>query len=98
MKTACILAKGVPRAWVASGQPIRIDQAADPLGPRQSQPGRIKPAIQERGRHGQNWRAPDHLPKNCIKLRMPVANAVKTATVNGRPATIGGLHNDTVIV
>jgi hypothetical protein len=33
-----------------------------------------------------------------VKLRMPLANAVKTATVNGKPATIGGVHNDTVIV
>ncbi|SPE33821.1 hypothetical protein SBA3_2060017 [Candidatus Sulfopaludibacter sp. SbA3] len=23
---------------------------------------------------------------------------MKTATVNGRPATIGGVHNDTVII
>jgi hypothetical protein len=29
---------------------------------------------------------------------MPLANAVKTATVNGRPATIGGEHHDTVII
>jgi hypothetical protein len=33
-----------------------------------------------------------------VKLRMPLASAVKTATVNGRPATIGGVHNDTVII
>jgi len=25
-----------------------------------------------------------------LKLRMPLANAVKTATVNGKPAAIGG--------
>jgi hypothetical protein len=33
-----------------------------------------------------------------VKMRMPVANAVKTAKLNGKPATIGGVHNDTVIV
>jgi hypothetical protein len=33
-----------------------------------------------------------------VKLRMPLASAVKTATVNGKPAPIGGVHNDTVIV
>ena len=33
-----------------------------------------------------------------VKLRMPLANAGKTATVNGKPAAIGGGHNDTVIV
>jgi hypothetical protein len=29
---------------------------------------------------------------------MPLASAAKTATVNGRPAVIGGVHNDTVII
>jgi hypothetical protein len=29
---------------------------------------------------------------------MPLANRVKSASVNGRPATIGGVHGDTVIV
>jgi hypothetical protein len=33
-----------------------------------------------------------------VKLRMPLASAVKSATVNGRPATIGGVHKDTVII
>jgi hypothetical protein len=33
-----------------------------------------------------------------VKLRMPLSNAVKTATVNGRPATIGGENADTVII
>jgi hypothetical protein len=33
-----------------------------------------------------------------VKLRMPLASAVKTATVNGQPAAIGGVHNDTVII
>ena len=33
-----------------------------------------------------------------VKLRMPRANAVKTATVNGRQAAVGGVHNDTVMV
>jgi hypothetical protein len=29
---------------------------------------------------------------------LPVANALRSATVDGRPARIGGLHNDTVII
>jgi hypothetical protein len=33
-----------------------------------------------------------------VKLRMPLANAVKTATVNGKAAVLGGVHNDTVII
>ncbi len=90
------LAKGVPRAWVASGKPIRIDQAP-------TRWGRVNLNLQnklelksvvatvELARAG----APQELH---VKLRMPLANAVKTATVNGRAATIGGEHNDTVII
>jgi hypothetical protein len=33
-----------------------------------------------------------------VKFRLPVANALRSATVNGRPARMGGLHNDTVII
>lgn len=90
------LAKGVPRSWVASGQPIGIDQAPTRWG-RVSLNLVHRPqsksvvATVELGRPG----APKELH---VKLRMPLANAVKTATVNGKPAAIGGAHNDTVIV
>ena len=90
------LAKGVPRSWVASGQPIGIDQAPTRWG-RVSLNLVHRPqsksvvATVELARAG----APKELH---VKLRMPLANAVKTATVNGKPAAIGGAHNDTVIV
>jgi len=90
------LAKGVPRSWVASGKPIRIDHAPTRWGRvnlnLQNRPqSNSVAATVELARAG----APKELQ---VKLRMPLADAVKTATVNGRPATIGGLHNDTVIV
>jgi hypothetical protein len=90
------LAKGVPRAWVASGLPIRIDQAPTRWGRvnlnLQNKPqSKSVVATVELARAG----APKEL---YVKLRMPLANAVKTATVNGRPATIGGEHHDTVII
>lgn len=90
------LARGVPRAWVASGKPIRIDQAPTRWGRvnmhLQHHPqSKTVAATVELARAG----APKELH---VKLRMPVEQAVKTATVNGRPATIGGIHNDTVIV
>ncbi len=90
------LFKGVPRAWVASGKPIRIEQAPTRWG-RVNLNLQNKPELKsvvatvELARAG----APQELH---VKLRMPLANAVKTATVNGRAATIGGEHNDTVIV
>jgi hypothetical protein len=33
-----------------------------------------------------------------VKLRVPRQNPIKTATVNGRPGTLGGPHKDTVII
>jgi len=84
------LARGVPRAWVASGKPIRIEQAP-------TRWGRINFQLQNRVATVELARAGS--PKELyVKFRMPPANAIKTATVNGKPAMIGGVHNDTVIV
>jgi hypothetical protein len=33
-----------------------------------------------------------------VKLRLPLQNSLRTITVNGRPATLSGLHNDSVTV
>jgi hypothetical protein len=90
------LGKGLPHAWVASGKPVSIDQAPSRWGRvslhLQNRPqSKSVVATVELARAG----APKELH---VKLRMPPANAVKTATVNGRPAAIGGVHNDTVIV
>jgi hypothetical protein len=90
------LAKGLPRAWVASGKPVRIDHAP-------TRWGRVSLNLQNRPQVHSVVATVDlaraGAPKELhVKLRMPPANAVKTATVNGRPAVIGGLHNDTVIV
>jgi hypothetical protein len=90
------LARGMPRAWVASGKPIRMDQAPTRWGRvslnLQNIPqSKSVVATVELARAG----APKELH---VKLRMPRANAVKTATVNGRQAAIGGVHNDTVII
>jgi hypothetical protein len=90
------LAKGLPRAWVASGKAIGIEQASTRWGRvnlnLQNRPqNKSVVATVELARAG----APRELH---VKLRMPPTDAVKRATVNGRPATIGGPHNDTVIV
>jgi len=90
------LAKGLPRAWVASGKPIGIEQAP-------TRWGRINLRMQHRPQT-KNVVATVELartgsPKELhVKMRMPAANAIKTATVNGRRATLGGIHGDTVIV
>ena len=90
------LAKGLPREWVASGKPIRLEQAPTRWGRvslhLQNRPqSKSVVATVELARAG----APKELH---VKLRMPSANAVKSATVNGRAAALGGVHNDTVIV
>jgi hypothetical protein len=90
------LAKGVPRAWVASAKPIRIEQTPTRWGrinfDLQNKPqSKSVVASVELARAG----APKELH---VKLRMPLTSAVKAATVNGKPATIGGVHNDTVII
>lgn len=89
------LAKGVPRDWVLSGKDIRIDQAPTRWG-RVSLRMAAKPAAKtvsatvELARKG----APKELH---VKPRLPVQHTLRTATVNGRPANLGGPHNDTVI-
>jgi hypothetical protein len=89
-------AKGVPRDWVASGREIRIDQAPTRWG-RVNFKMVAKPADKrvvatvELARAG----APRELH---VKLRLPIQSPLETVTVNGRQASIGGLHNDTVVI
>jgi len=89
-------AKGVPRDWVASGKEIRIDQAPTRWG-RVNFKMLAKPADKrvvatvELARAG----APRELH---VKLRLPIQSPLETVTVNGRQASIGGLHNDTVVI
>jgi hypothetical protein len=90
------LGKGLPHAWVASGQPVRIDRAPTRWGRitlalRNNLQSKSVVATVELARAG----APKELH---VKLRTPLSNKVTTATVNGRPATIGGPHDDTVIL
>jgi len=89
-------AKGVPRDWVASGKEIRIDRAPTRWG-RVNFKMLAKPADKrvvatvELARAG----APRELH---VKLRLPIQSPLETVTVNGRQASIGGLHNDTVVI
>jgi hypothetical protein len=89
-------AKGVPRAWVASGQPVRISGAPTRWGrvnfTMAAQPAtRSVAATVELAQPG--------TPKEIqVKLRVPTRTPLQTVAVNGRPATLGGLHKDTVII
>jgi hypothetical protein len=88
-------AKGLPRDWVASGKELRIEQAPTRWGrvnfKMASNPdAKNVIATVELARPG----APEELH---VKFRLPIENALKTVTVNGQPAILGGPHNDTVI-
>jgi hypothetical protein len=89
------LAKGLPRDWVVAGKEIRIDQAPTRWGrinfKMSAGAAQRVTATVELARPG----APREVH---VKMRLPVGNTLQSATVDGRPATIGGLHHDTVIV
>lgn len=89
-------ARAVPRDWIASGKPIRIEQAPTRWGrvslnlvgdPKKKS---VTAAV-ELARPG----APHEIQ---VKLRVPKQTPLQSVTVNGRPAKIQGKHNDTVVI
>jgi hypothetical protein len=88
--------KAVPRAWLASGKAVRISQAPTRWG-RVSFEMIYKPAAKAVTATVELARA--GTPKEIhVKLRVPKETPVRTVTVNGRAATLGGAHNDTVVI
>ena len=89
-------ARGVPRDWVMSGREIKIDQAPTRWGRVNFSllgGGEGKKVVSrvELARQGS--------PKELhVKLRLPGGTTAREVSVNGRPATLGGRHNDTVII
>jgi hypothetical protein len=90
------LAKGVPRAWLASGKEIAIEGAPTRWGrvslrlKMDAPNNRVTARVELQG---------DSTPKELhVKLRVPKERPVKRATVNGKAAVSGGTHKDTVIV
>jgi hypothetical protein len=90
------LAKGVPRDWVGSGKEIRIEQAPTRWG-KVSFSLVVKSGSKSALGHVEFAGA--RTPKQVhFKIRLPVGSALQSATVNGTPATVGGIHHDTVII
>ncbi len=88
--------KGLPREWMASGEDVRIDEAP-------TRWGRVKYStkanLAAKSAIAQVEFSQTTMPKELqVKFRLPVANTIQSATVNGRPARIGGRHQDCVIV
>jgi len=90
------LAKGLPRDWVASGKEIGIEQAP-------TRWGRVSFSLQTRPSVGavvghvelRGAKAPRELH---FKIRLPLRISLKSVTVNGLPATLSGINNDTVVI
>ncbi|PYV46831.1 MAG: Tat pathway signal protein [Acidobacteria bacterium] len=88
--------KGLPREWVISGKEIRIERAPTRWG-RVS----MKIIADATTKNIQAEVGLERLgsPREIqVKLRLPKQYALRKPIVNGRPAAIGGLHNDNVIV
>jgi hypothetical protein len=89
-------AKGVPREWVLSGKPVRIEKAPTRWG-RVNLNLVTKPvsksvtATIELARPG----APKEIH---VKLRVRKQAPLRSATVNGRSAQLSGKHGDTVVI
>jgi hypothetical protein len=90
------LAKGVPREWIVSGEEIRIEHAPTRWG-RVSFRLAAKPSA--KSIVGQVELSGARAPKEVhFKLRLPLQNLLQSVTVNRQPATLGGIHKDTVII
>jgi hypothetical protein len=90
------LAKGMPREWVGAGKEIAIDRAPTRWG-RVSL--KMKADVAAKRVTATVTLARAGAPKEVhVKLRLPEQYSLGTVTVNGRPAQVGGLHKDTVIV
>jgi hypothetical protein len=91
------LARGVPRDWLASGKEIRIEQAPTRWGRVSLRLGmneaknRVSALVKFAGE--------SKLPKELhVKLRVPKTMVLRSVSVNGVAAGLGGTRKDTVIV
>jgi len=88
--------RALPREWVATGKPIAIVGAP-------TRWGRVDYRLETRGANilaaVVNLPAKSALPKELhVTFRIPAGRKLSGATVNGRPATFTGPHNDAVVI
>jgi len=88
--------KGLARSWVISGKPVTIEKAPTRWG-RVSFHLTAQP--EKKRVHAVAELAAAGSPKEIqVKLRMPKDIRLTSVTVNGRTASLAGLHNDTVVI
>lgn len=90
------LGKGLPREWVASGKTIAIENAPTRWGRAKFQM-QAKPALNTVTAHIQLLGSKTPEEVHC-KLRLPLQDKLTRLTVNGKTASLGGPHSDTVII
>jgi hypothetical protein len=103
--------KAIPRTWTASGRPVTIEQAPTRWG-RVTFTLSMPAGAETAAAIGANAAAaagkqvvakvelarPGTPPEIHVALRTPKGATIQRVTVNGRPATLGGRHGDTVII
>lgn len=90
------LGKGIPRTWLVSGQPIRIENSPTRWG-RVSFDLRGDGAT--RNIAGKILLAAPGKPAQIqLKLRLPLQSVLSRVTVNGHDAKLAGKRNDTVLI
>ena len=88
--------RALPSAWLASGKEIRIDQTPTRWGRVNF---RLAANMSARTATARVELAKGPLPRELsVKFRLPKENGLRSATVNGKPAKIGGTHGDSVII
>jgi hypothetical protein len=93
-KETLYLGKGLPREWVASGKEIKIERAP-------TRWGRVSFRMISDG--ASRASATVEIPKSGglkelqVKFRLPPKYALKSVTVNGKAAQVGGAHRDAAI-
>jgi hypothetical protein len=88
--------KGLPREWVASGREIRIDRAPTRWGRVNFRmvadaPSRVSATVV--------LDADRRPPKEIqVKFRLLADSRIRSATANGHPVELAGIHKDTVVL
>ena len=90
------LGKGIPRTWLVSGQPIRIENSP-------TRWGRVTCELRADGATrniaGKILLAAPGKPAQIqLKLRLPLQSVLSRVTVNGHDAKLAGKRNDTVLI
>lgn len=90
------LGKGVPRSWLVSGKPIRIENAPTRWGRVTFE---VRADTSARNIAGKILLPTAGKPAQIqLKLRLPLQHTLSRVTINGLDAKITGKRNDTVLI